>query len=274
MTLGEVESIAVQWAAEEGWNPGLNDAPCFYAADPEGFFIGLLGGEPISCISAVVYGQEFAFVGFYIVRPGFRGMGYGLKMVEAALAHVGNRNIGLDGVVEQQENYRKAGGKFAYNNIRYEGAAMPAPGKFPELVPLPEVSFDDLVQYDARFFPVPRPQFLRRWVAQPGSIALAAVQHGKIAGFSLVRKCREGYKFGPLFADTRDLAEKLFLASCNFAGPGAKVYLDTPEVNPAAVALAESHGMHKVFETARMYTKSPPEIDLSRVFGVTSFELG
>jgi hypothetical protein len=26
--------IAVDWAADEGWNPGLNDAACFYAADP------------------------------------------------------------------------------------------------------------------------------------------------------------------------------------------------------------------------------------------------
>lgn len=49
--------IAVDWAAEEGWNPGLPDADCYYAADPQGFFIGFLGADPIATISAVRYNQ-------------------------------------------------------------------------------------------------------------------------------------------------------------------------------------------------------------------------
>jgi len=28
--------LAVDWAAAEGWNPGLHDANCFYAIDPTG----------------------------------------------------------------------------------------------------------------------------------------------------------------------------------------------------------------------------------------------
>jgi hypothetical protein len=27
---------AMEWAAAEGWNPGLNDADCFHIADPTG----------------------------------------------------------------------------------------------------------------------------------------------------------------------------------------------------------------------------------------------
>jgi hypothetical protein len=43
-------SIAVNWAAAEGWNPGLVDDACFAAADPEGFFIGVdLGDDYASC---------------------------------------------------------------------------------------------------------------------------------------------------------------------------------------------------------------------------------
>lgn len=30
-------NLAIAWAALEGWNPGLSDADCFYAADPDGF---------------------------------------------------------------------------------------------------------------------------------------------------------------------------------------------------------------------------------------------
>ena len=62
--------LALDWAAAEGWNPGLCDAECFYAADPEGFFLGeFAGSEPIGCVSAVAYDEHYGFLGFYIVKP-------------------------------------------------------------------------------------------------------------------------------------------------------------------------------------------------------------
>ena len=67
MSLAEV-SIALDWANAEGWNPGLNDAHTFYAADPSGFLIGKLDGQPIATISAVKYGLTFGFIGLYIVQ--------------------------------------------------------------------------------------------------------------------------------------------------------------------------------------------------------------
>src|SRR5437899_11009279 len=114
-------SIAVNWAAGEGWNPGLADEACFAAADPEGFFIGELDGAPAATVSCVNYGASFAFLGFYIVREDLRGRGYGLRIWNAAIAHAGGRVIGLDGVVAQQQNYKKSGFELAYANIRYGG---------------------------------------------------------------------------------------------------------------------------------------------------------
>src|SRR5262245_20402835 len=46
----EVEIIRT-WGTAEGWNPGLHHGPCFFATDPEGFFIGEFEGRPVSCIS-------------------------------------------------------------------------------------------------------------------------------------------------------------------------------------------------------------------------------
>ena len=95
-------SIAVNWAAAEGWNPGFADDVCFGAEDPDGFFIGELEGVPAASISCVNYGASFAFLGFYIVREDLRGRGYGLHMWNTAIARAGPRVIGLDGVVAQQ----------------------------------------------------------------------------------------------------------------------------------------------------------------------------
>jgi len=49
MTRKEVDT-AVEWAASEGWNPGLHDADCYTQADSEGFLVGVLNDQPIASI--------------------------------------------------------------------------------------------------------------------------------------------------------------------------------------------------------------------------------
>lgn len=266
--------MAVQWAAEEGWNPGLHDADCYYRADPGGFLVGLLGDEPVATISAIRYGQAFGFIGFYIVKPAHRGQGYGLAIWRAAMQRLEGRNVGLDGVVAQQGNYRESGFKLAYRNIRYAGTGGgDGPGDA-DIVTLPFVPFEIVESYDRPFFPEARPEFLRSWIRQPDSTALGIMQNGTLAGYGVMRRCRDGRKIGPLFADGPELAESLLVALGAEAEPGEPVYLDTPEVNPAAVSLAKRHNMEVVFETARMYTGPEPDLPLQRLFGATSFEVG
>ena len=94
-----------------------------------------------------------------------------------------------------------------------------------------------------------------------------------LKGYGVLRGCREGFKIGPLFAGDNETAERL-LAGLIARAPGAPVFLDTPEANPAALALARRFRMAPVFETARMYKNGSPRMRLDRCFGVTSFELG
>jgi hypothetical protein len=70
------------------------------------------------------------------------------------------------------------------------------------------------------------------------------------------------------------MAEQLFAGLLAKAEPGAPVFLDVPEPNQAAMALAARHGMRACFETARMYTQAQPDLSMSRQYGITSFELG
>jgi GNAT superfamily N-acetyltransferase len=266
--------IAIEWAAKEGWNPGIHDADCYYAADPNGFLIGLLDDEPIATISAVKYGESFGFLGFYIVKPEHRSKGYGLRIWKAAVKYLEGRNIGLDGVIAQQEKYARSGFKLAYRSIRYKGRGGVTVPEYTEIVNLTSLPFEAIASFDRPFFPEPRTQFIRRWINQIDGAALGIMQNGKLAGYSVLRRCRSGYKIGPLFADSPILAESLYLAFCSMMKSSESVYLDVPEANRAAVELAEHYNMKAVFETARMYTGQVPEISLPRLFGVTSFELG
>src|SRR4029077_13575793 len=104
MTQKEVE-MAVDWAAAEGWNPGFQDAASFHALDPNGFFLGLLHGRPVGCISAVAYDEHFGFIGLHIVKPEYRAKGHGMQIFRAGMNYLGKRTIGLNAVLAQQSNY-------------------------------------------------------------------------------------------------------------------------------------------------------------------------
>ena len=273
MTRSEVD-IAVDWAAAEGWNPGWHDAGCFHAADHGGFFVGLLESQPVATISAVKYGDSFAFVGFYIVKPEYRGNGYGLQIWNAAIAALQGRNIGLDGVVDQQENYRKSGFALAYRNIRYQGAGGGAEFRDDDIVPLSTLGFDEIARYDGPFFPDDRRKFLEHWLTQAGCVAVGILDKRRLVGYAVMRQCRSGYKVGPLFANSPELAGRLFgFLRARVPAP-VPIFLDIPQVNRAALDLVERHSMSAVFETARMYTGEFPRLPIDRLFGVTTFELG
>jgi ribosomal protein S18 acetylase RimI-like enzyme len=265
--------LAADWAAAEGWNPGLADAACFATVDRDGFLIGELDGAPAATISCLNYDDRFAFLGFYIVRADLRGSGYGLRIWNAAIAHAASRVIGLDGVVAQQENYRKSGFQFAYANIRYGGTVAVSAAPQAGIFALRDIPFAMLEASDAAVFPAPRPAFLRTWVGTAGHVGCALLRDDRLAGWGVIRPCRKGSKIGPLVADDRSAAEAVLSALLAQAG-GGEVFLDVPAVNRDAVALAESLGLAPVFETARMYTGATRPLHLERVFGVTTFELG
>lgn len=184
------------------------------------------------------------------------------------------QNIGLDGVVEQQNNYKKSGFKLAYRNIRYEGFGTSKEIKDKNIVFLSEIPFKQLLNYDNEIFPASRPTFFREWIKQPESLSVGYLKNDKLLGYGMVRKCRTGFKVGPLFTNNPWVAEQLFQKIRTFVGKENQIYLDTPELNKKAIRLAENHKMKPMFETARMYNKEEPKVSLQKVFGVTTFELG
>ncbi len=265
-------AIMTEWAAAEGWNPGHHDADAFHPTDPEGFLIGWQGDQPVSCISVVSYDDTYGFLGFYIAHPEHRGQGHGLATWQAGIARLGDRTIGLDGVVDQQPNYERSGFVLAERNVRYGGIPTVGPAGDHPLVELTDLS-PALAAYDAAMVPAPREAFLRHWVNPDHRRTLGYVEDGQIRGYGTIRACREGHKIGPLFADTPAIAEALFNALVTPLG-GQPVAIDVPEPNREAVALATRHGLTPVFETARMYRGRAPSLPLDRIYGITSFELG
>ncbi|MDA0702510.1 MAG: GNAT family N-acetyltransferase [Proteobacteria bacterium] len=270
----EEMALAVDWAAAEGWNPGLDDAAAFHAADLDGHFLTRLDGRPVACISAVKYGPDYAFVGFYICLPEFRGRGLGMAIWNTALASIGDRALGLDGVVDQQANYAKSGFVLKHRTIRYGGPAPAASSTDSRLRPIDGSLLPAVRDYDRAFSPAPRDRYLSAWLGPcPTRRGLALVEDGTVTGYGVIRRCRSGCKIGPLFAEDAAGADILFRALAADAA-GGEIFLDLPEPNGEAIDLAEGYGLAPVFEPARMYRGIDPDISIPRTFGITTFELG
>jgi len=267
----------VEWAAQEGWNPGRGDAACFLAADPAGFFAGRLNGRIVSAVSVVTYSPEYAFLGFYLVHPDLRGTGLGLATWTAALPHAGDRTIGLDAVPAQQATYRRAGFAPAYANVRYTGRPRPAataPNRPPgDLVPLDSTHLDAVAAYDRTCFPAERRAFLSAWLTAPGHTARVLLHQGAVTGYGVIRPAQQGRRIGPLFADTPEAAAALFDA-LTAESPGDDVVIDVPDLHPAPATLLTARGLTPTSLCTRMYTGPVPPTHTRKVFATTTLELG
>ncbi|MGE5396696.1 MAG: GNAT family N-acetyltransferase [Chitinophagales bacterium] len=273
MTLKDAET-AVNWAGDEGWNPGLDDAEYFYNSDPQGFFIGELLDRPIGSISAVAYSDAFGFMGYYIVRPEYRGKGYGIQLWKRAMDYMGNRVIGLDAVLAQEGNYQKSGFATVYHTFRFEGKSNDSYKDPKEIVELKTLDLNTLYAYDNLSFPASRSSFLKRWIQPTRGASLGYIDDKGLKGYGVIRTSRSGYRIGPLFADSNDIAEAIYRALITRIPSGSSVFIDIPEINIPALKLAERFNMQMGFETARMYRGIPIPIQLDKIYGVTSLELG
>lgn len=274
MTRADLDE-AVKWAATEGWNPGLHDAETFFDLDPAGFFVAKIDNERVGFISGVAYDDNYGFAGFFIVRPDLRKHNIGHLLAERAAKHLGKRNIGTDGVVAEQENYKKMGFKLAYKNFRFKGktssttsSTSPYSAKI-----ISSSELNEICEFDKKFFPVDRKKFLQKWLTQQQSIAMSVRKDGKLAGYGVIRPAQDGARIGPLFCNDIEVATNLIRALSAEIGT-QQIYIDIPEKNPAAVKIMMMLKFEKVFETARMYSKNEPIVNINGIFGVTSFELG
>jgi ribosomal protein S18 acetylase RimI-like enzyme len=269
MTRDELD-LASSWAVAEEWNPGRFDAACFHAVDPDGFFVGILDGEAVASLSAVAYDASYGFLGLYIVKPELRGLGYGIELWNAAMAYLGDRNVGLDAVIAQVSNYEKSGFKTAYRDVRYKGIGEGAVA--PGLTNLTEIPFAEIAAYDSAVFGTPRHRFLACWLRQPGYRGVGMIDDRQLHGYGVIRPAQTGFRIGPLFADEEAIAETIFQALAADVGD-VPIFIDVPEVNRAVRALVQRHKMEPMFECVRMYNKKIPETPIAKIYGVTSFEL-
>ena len=288
----EVESIVIKAMAEENWRPGLKDAECFLACSPSGIFVGELNGKPIGCIIITKYCDDFGFVGSYLVWEEFRGKGYGFAMYTAALDRVKVKTIAGCALLETEKMYHKIGALGHLYGGRYDfhittSMSCLSETSTDESVSMNVQCFDKIDQealfaYDSHVFGFPRHEFLNKWLYVPDSHSLVATDgDGAVVGYVTARPTyfkEDGYKIGPLFADSSSIAEKLLKALF-------EVFLQQEEAPPticmdsfteeAQVLACKFQGTRSI-EMVYMTTSGllPANGCIDKCFGLTSTEMG
>ena len=267
----------IDWASNEGWNPGKNDIDVFWNTDPNGFY-GFYYEDTLIAGGAIIsYNNEFGFMGLFIVHKNYRNKGIGRKLWHFRRDHLikrlhTNASIGMDGVLAMQPFYNRGGFKIAFRDERYEFISTEIPFSV-HVAEITTEDFEEINTFDSVNFGCQRTLFLKNWLQMPESKAIKYTENNTILGYAVIRKAEKGYKIGPLFANNKIIAEELF-KSCLSIAPNESLFLDIPTVNQNAVDMVKKYNGKYVFECARMYYGSAPKIDINTIYGITTFELG
>lgn len=277
----------VEWAAGEGWNPGLHDADLFWELDPEGYLALEVDGQLAGGGAIIRHNHRFGFMGLFIVRPEFRSRKLGTQLWYARRDRLLERldagaTIGLDAVDAMIPFYARGGFESLTRHRRFQGTGtellakgmLDSPvGEDAGLVAIGPGDLDRVEACDEGCFPGGRRRFLEPWLALSDAHALAAVENDRFSGYGVMRRSRVGFRVGPLCADDSAVAHRILRGLALRAG-GDPIVVDAPDSNPAARRWCEGLGMAEVFGCVRMYLGPVPELRNDRIFGVATLEVG
>ena len=284
----EFESVIINPMAKEGWRPGLKDAECFLACDPSRALVGELNGKPICSIKLTKYSESFVFSGCYMVNKEYRGKGYALKMTDAAFDYAKQSSANI-GIVSEKLHAERAYKRWGFRSLFYGSTFVFHPPtaltRRPEtsersvqIKNISEVNLKAFFTYDTDVFGFERHAFLSKWLRVTGSFTRVAINsEGSIVGYTVARPTfvqGEGYKIGPLFADSEPIAGKLLKAVFEeLLQQGEPVVcIDAP--TEKAIKLCEKLQGKRVFDIVYMVKNDPPSVRFDKWYGYTTTQLG
>ncbi len=246
-------------AAAEGW-----------VSDPWEFSF-VMGTFPRGCL-AVEYGTAVAFVtaarytlsgwiGNLIVAKGFRGRGYGSRLMGRALDELlaaGVKTVWLTASEQGRPLYEKMGFREIDSVVRWRGTATGGGKRGGDPLHLDELATLDRAG----------------WGDDRSGLLAAVAARGMVmrerGGFVAVQPCDGGFQAGPWSAVDEGVAERLLDRARSCPGRGEQVLLDVPARNVRAARILTGAGFTAVGRTVLMYSGAPPAYDPDRIFALAT----
>ena len=278
--------IVIEWARLEDFAPGIGDISIYRNTDQQGIWVGWNGNTPVGCIAGVKYNEAYGFIGLYIVQNDFRGRGYGHQLWDVALEHLnGVACVGLEAapsLIDTYEAYEFVAHSQTirwqcFNHYSREQLAFNNEYSGLQVIVGTGLSMNAVHEYDSKREITARHHFLTQWLSHPeGEVITLMDRNGACHGFARIRPCLlpigEGWRIGPILADTAELAQ--LLIESLLRDHSGVVLIDSPETNQKATALLAGMGFKKVSATTRMYRGDVMPKSNDSVFGLACLELG
>ena len=253
------------------WNQTEDDWRVLLTLAPDSCFGMEFDGELAATTTAVIYGNELAWIGMVLTAPEFRKRGFAHDLMNHALHHLRQRNVAwakLDATEMGARVYADFGFQFECVVERWQRVTDDSPveaehnsGEGADRPPLEES--------DA--FGVSRAALLTQLSR------IGGVSHHE-SGFALWRPGSSAAYFGPCVANDRDSAEHL-LRECLRANRGLPLVWDLAPQNTDAVQLAAQYGFKKSRTLSRMACALRPDAkplrtEMDSIFALAGFEYG
>ncbi|RCS22564.1 GNAT family N-acetyltransferase [Phyllobacterium salinisoli] len=198
---------ALRLSRQAGWPHRMDDWRLVLALS-EGFVAVNGTGEVAGTILLTPYGQDCATINMVIVDEGMRGRGLGRRLMDAAMAHAGDRPLRLVATAEGLPLYERLGFRETGTIVQQQGIAgsiaAPEHTQAATARDLPTIASLDRQAYGAD-----RADLMRR-LAEIGEFAV--IRHdGQVSAFAAIRPFGRGEVIGPAVASNLDDARALVL---------------------------------------------------------------
>ncbi len=257
--------FAMALTREEGWDYGERDIIRLLELEPGGSFVALEGGERVGIVTTLRH-ERSAWLGNLVVRPSHRGLGYGKRLAEHALAFLAGRGVGTVGIYAYEwltDFYRALGFEGSEGIITFSGRSEGGRGAGGAL------DMEELIAFDEPRFGDGRGKLLRRLQEEYPDLCKVQKEGGRVAGYIMGRRSETGAEIGP-WVSRQSCARGLLEAE--LAGLEGEVWVSVPEKNGGALETVRSCGFRERFRTVLMY-RGPPLVQ-REICAVAALEKG
>ena len=278
MSRGDV-AAATRLVDEAGWNQIAADWARFLAIEPEGCFVAEIEGGLVGTTVACRF-PPVAWLAMVLVAEDRRRSGIGRGLVEHAVGWLDDsriKTIRLDATPPGRAIYEKLGFSPQFEVARYGGKVQPPPsagGDTGERVVRARLDRDlaSILELDHRVTRTNRAGWLKAIVSEWPDAVRTVLAGDRLEGFVAARRGARATQIGPCIA--RGSAGAALLHDVALRHVGDEIYIDVPEPNGSACALAEAMGLGAQRRFVRMCKGEPVLEDLSRLWSSSGPELG
>ena len=256
----------------EEWGYRTADFQRLILFEPRGCFVAWLGRKRIGIVTSTTYGR-FGFIGTLIVRQEWKGSGFGVRLMERAIAYLNDRGVGtieLDGVFPVVPIYRKFGFKDKYLSLRFK--RKPGTAGFSSSSEGHSKFIREIPGFDRRLTGIERGRMIRQYLREfPAEVYTTGT--GKLQAYAVLRPRESGVSMiGPFVATGPGPAEAVLnrILADHAHDP---LIMGIPAVNNSAVDLVQKYGFKNREPSLRMFLGERKDYE-KNVYGILSPEKG